>query len=68
LTDALTSVAAIIALLGGKFFGWSWLDPVMGIVGALVILVWARGLLRDTAKVLLDREMDDPLVHRVREA
>jgi len=40
----------------------------MGIVGALVILVWARGLLRDTAKALLDREMDDPLVHRVREA
>ena len=68
LTDALTSVAAIIALLGGKFFGWSWLDPVMGIVGALVILVWARGLLRKTAKALLDREMDDPLVHRVREA
>jgi len=68
LTDALTSVAAIIALLGGKFFGWGWLDPVMGIVGALVILVWARGLLRDTAKALLDREMDDPLVHRVREA
>jgi len=68
LTDALTSVAAIIALLGGKFFGWSWLDPVMGIVGALVILVWARGLLRDTGKALLDREMDDPLVHRVREA
>jgi cation diffusion facilitator family transporter len=68
LTDALTSVAAIIALLGGKLFGWGWLDPVMGIVGALVILVWARGLLRDTGKALLDREMDDPLVHKVREA
>jgi len=67
LTDALTSVAAIVALLGGKFFGWSWLDPAMGIVGAVVILVWARGLLRDTAKALLDREMDDPLVRRVRE-
>jgi cation diffusion facilitator family transporter len=68
LTDALTSVAAIIALLGGKFFGWGWLDPAMGIVGALVILVWARGLLRDTGKALLDREMDDPLVDKVREA
>lgn len=67
LTDALTSVAAIIALLGGKFFGWGWLDPAMGIVGALVILVWARGLLRDTGKALLDREMDDPLVHKIRE-
>lgn len=68
LTDALTSVAAIIALLGGKLFGWGWLDPAMGIIGALVILVWARGLLRDTAKALLDREMDDPLVGKVREA
>jgi len=68
LTDALTSVAAVIALLGGKLFGWGWLDPAMGIIGALVILVWARGLLRDTAKALLDREMDDPLVGKVREA
>ncbi len=68
LTDALTSVAAIIALLGGKLFGWGWLDPAMGIIGALVILVWSRGLLRDTAKALLDREMDDPLVGKVREA
>lgn len=68
LTDALTSVAAIIALLGGKLFGWGWLDPAMGIIGALVILVWSRGLLRDTAKALLDREMDDPLVDKVREA
>ncbi len=68
LTDALTSVAAIIALLGGKLFGWGWLDPAMGIIGALVILVWARGLLRDTAKALLDSEMDDPLVGKVREA
>lgn len=68
LTDALTSVAAIVALLGGKLFGWGWLDPAMGIVGAVVILVWARGLLRDTAMALLDREMDDPLVEQVREA
>lgn len=67
LTDALTSVAAIIALLGGKYFGWNWLDPLMGIIGAIVILVWAKGLLRDTGKALLDREMDDPLVQRVQE-
>ncbi len=66
LTDALTSVAAIIALLGGKYLGWGWLDPLMGIIGAVVILFWAKGLLRDTAKALLDREMDDPLVERVR--
>lgn len=68
LTDALTSIAAIIALLGGKFFGWSWLDPLMGIAGAIIILFWAKGLLRETGKALLDREMDDPLVMQVREA
>ena len=67
LTDGLTSVAAIVALLGGKYFGWGWLDPLMGIIGAIVILIWAKGLLRETTKALLDREMDDPLVRRVRE-
>mgnify|MGYP003954520391 FL=1 len=67
LTDGLTSVAAIMALLGGKYFGWGWLDPLMGIIGAIVILIWAKGLLRETTKALLDREMDDPLVRRVRE-
>ncbi|QGZ32258.1 CDF family Co(II)/Ni(II) efflux transporter DmeF [Stutzerimonas stutzeri] len=66
LTDALTSVAAIVALLGGKYLGLNWLDPLMGIIGAVVILIWAKGLLRETAKALLDREMDDPLVQRVR--
>ncbi|MCC6269225.1 MAG: CDF family Co(II)/Ni(II) efflux transporter DmeF [Dehalococcoidia bacterium] len=55
LADALTSVTAIVALVAGKFFGWSWLDPAMGVVGSLVILVWARGLLRDTSGILLDR-------------
>lgn len=68
LTDALTSVAAIVALLGGKFLGWNWLDALMGIVGALVIGLWAKGLLLETGKVLLDREMDSPLVARVRAA
>ena len=67
LTDGLTSVAAIIALLGGKFFGWAWLDPAMGILGALVILVWARGLLRETSMALLDREADGALRQQVRE-
>ena len=66
LADALTSVAAIAALLGGKLLGWSWLDPLMGVVGALIIAVWARGLLRETARALLDREMEGPLVQRVR--
>ena len=55
LADAFTSVTAIIALLAGKFFGWSGLDPVMGLVGSVVISVWAYGLLRDTGGILLDR-------------
>jgi cation diffusion facilitator family transporter len=66
LTDALTSVAAIVALLGGLMFGWNWLDPLMGIVGSVLIGIWAKGLLMETAKVLLDREMDSPIVTRVR--
>lgn len=54
MADALTSVLAIAALLGGRYMGWVWLDPLMGIVGAVVITVWAWSLLRDTAAVLLD--------------
>lgn len=61
LTDALTSLLAIIALFGGKLWGASWLDPVMGIVGAVLVTVWAFGLIRDTGKVLLDAEMDKPI-------
>lgn len=55
LADALTSVLAIAALLGGRYLGWNWLDPVMGLVGAAVISVWSWSLMRDTAGVLLDR-------------
>jgi cation diffusion facilitator family transporter len=66
LADALTSVAAIVALLGGLLWGWNWLDPLMGLIGAAIIAWWAKGLLVETAKVLLDREMDSPLVTRVR--
>lgn len=54
LADALTSVLAIVALLGGRYLGWVWLDPVMGLVGATVIAVWSWSLMRDTAGVLLD--------------
>lgn len=67
LADALTSVLAILALAGGMTFGWAWLDPVMGIVGAGVISVWAVTLLRQTSRVLLDREMDSPVVQEIRE-
>jgi cation diffusion facilitator family transporter len=65
--DALTSVLAIAALVGGKFFGATWLDPVMGIVGTVLVGRWAIGLLRDTGRVLLDAEMDAPVVSEVRE-
>jgi cation diffusion facilitator family transporter len=55
LADAFTSVLAIAALSGGKFFGWAWLDPVVGIVGSGVVFSWAYTLLRDTSGILLDR-------------
>ena len=54
LADALTSVLAIAALLAGRYLGWGWMDPVMGIVGAIVIARWSWALMRDTASVLLD--------------
>jgi cation diffusion facilitator family transporter len=55
LADAFTSVLAIIALTGGKFAGWSWLDPIMGIVGSGVVFSWSYTLMRDTSGILLDR-------------
>jgi len=66
LADALTSVFAIAALSAALWLGWSWLDPVVGVVGAVVIAVWAWGLMRQSAAVLLDREMDHPLTQAVR--
>ena len=54
LADAFTSVLAITALTGGKFFGWAWLDPVVGVVGSVVVFSWAYTLLRDTSGILLD--------------
>jgi cation diffusion facilitator family transporter len=67
LADAATSVLAIIALFCGQRWGAVWLDPVMGIVGAVLVAVWAYGLLRDTGRVLLDAEMDAPVVAEIRE-
>jgi cation diffusion facilitator family transporter len=67
LADAATSVLAIIALFGGKLWGASWLDPVMGLIGATLVSVWAYGLLRDTGRVLLDAEMNAPVVAEIRE-
>jgi len=57
LADALTSLLAIVALSAGKFLGWMWMDPVMGIVGSVVIARWSLGLLRQTSAVLLDGEV-----------
>lgn len=71
LADALTSVFAIVALLAGKFMGWVWLDPAIGVLGALVICRWSYGLLRDTSKILLDRDGDQQLskkIHTIIEA
>jgi len=66
LADALTSVLAIAALLAGRYLGWLWLDPVMGIVGGIVIARWSWALMRDTAAVLLDRT-DDHVAEEMRE-
>ncbi|WPZ03183.1 CDF family Co(II)/Ni(II) efflux transporter DmeF [Blastomonas marina] len=68
LADALTSVLAIVALIAGSLYGWIWLDPLMGIVGALVIAKWSWGLMRDTGATMLDyRGHSDPLEMKIRE-
>jgi len=66
MADALTSVLAIVALGFGKFLGWQWLDPLMGIVGALVITRWSLSLLRQTGPILLDSGIDRELLTRIR--
>lgn len=69
LADALTSVLAIVALLLGRLHGWLWADPVMGVIGALVIARWSWGLIRDAGGVLLDAVPDGPaLADRIRHA
>ena len=67
IADAATSVLAILALIGGKLWGADWLDPVMGIVGAALVTRWAWGLLHETGRVLLDAEMDAPVVDEIRD-
>jgi len=64
--DAMTSVLAIGALLGAKYFNLVWLDPFMGIVGAGLILRWSFFLLKDTGHILLEREMDDAVINEIR--
>jgi len=68
LADAMTSLLAIIALLAGKTLGWQWLDPVMGLAGALLIMRWAHGLLADTSRILLDRALGRETMTAIRAA
>lgn len=68
LADAMTSLLAIFALLAGKYIGWNWLDPVMGIVGAAVITRWAYGLLRETGPILLDASIEKDYQQAIQEA
>jgi cation diffusion facilitator family transporter len=67
LADALTSVLAIVALLAGRFYGWVWLDPLAGIVGAFVIASWSFGLMRSAGAVLIDLTPDPDLARTIRE-
>jgi cation diffusion facilitator family transporter len=68
LADALTSILAIVALTFGKFLGWNFLDPAMGVVSALVISRWSYGLMRDTGGVLLDYNQNDRISGQIKQA
>jgi cation diffusion facilitator family transporter len=67
LADALTSVLAIVALVSGKYFGWHWLDPIMGMVGAVIISRWSLGLLKQTGPILLDSSIELDYQAEIRE-
>lgn len=66
LADAATSILAITALLAGRFYGWVWMDPIIGIVGAAVIAWWSYGLMRDAGAVLVDMVPDSQLLAQMR--
>lgn len=66
LADAFTSLTAIVALTGGRFFGWVWLDPAMGLVGMGVILSWSWGLIHDCRQVLLDADVSPATIAEIR--
>jgi cation diffusion facilitator family transporter len=66
IADALTSVLAIVALLAAKYFGLIWMDPVMGIVGAILVARWSYGLLGSTSAELLDRQAPESLQEKIR--
>jgi cation diffusion facilitator family transporter len=67
LADALTSVLAIVALLSAKYFGLIWMDPLMGIIGGVMVFRWSLGLLRTTSHILLDKNGPEEIKQRIRE-
>jgi len=68
IADAVTSLAAIVALLAGKYLGLAWMDPAMGIVGAVLVARWSVGLIRDSGRVLLDHQAPEELREELRAA
>ena len=68
IADAAVSVLAIIGLLLARIFGWLWMDPLAGIIGALVIANWSWTLVRDTGRILLDMNPDDSMTAQLRQA
>jgi cation diffusion facilitator family transporter len=68
IADAVTSILAISALIAGKFLGWGWMDPVMGLVGSAVVAQWAWGLLGATSVILLDRTPETDLNEEITKA
>ena len=66
LADTLTSILALFALFSGKLFGWTFLDPVMGVVGGLLISRWAWSLIRNTGKILLDGSAGEDICSKIR--
>ena len=68
LADGLTSLLAIVALVSGKYFGWNWLDPMMGIVGAIIVTRWSYGLLKQTSPILLDGCIEEEYQSAIKKA
>ena len=66
LADAAVSILVIVGLTLGRFFGWAWMDPVVGFIGAIVIAAWAYTLIRDTGAILLDMNPDRGMAERMR--